>query len=387
MTLENQLFEICKILMLYGGIWMQEMPNWSKFSRKLYKVSSFLSQTLFVSCLPLFSVQLCITFGTDIETGIGTLKNITFVAVICFKMFFIQSKKFNKLIKLATNRELQIMSSLDSEIKRIYRTHVTYAHRIIIAIVLCLHITGYVYMGDGLYRSYSFYKTHQNVTDHTPKPHPVQVWFPFNKNKFYKTAMAYQIMHIVFVLNYNGCAQAVIHSVLVFVKAEMKILQYTVRNINISENSRKTLKMCVLRHQTMARWISEFNGGFQYILLLEYCVTSFTLATILIEILQGKMIAFNMIFFTLSISQLFFLSWNANEILLESSSGLSNAIYDCTWYNLDQSSKSIIKFMIMRCSKPLTISIGPFGSMTIDAAASRLKLSYSVASVFSTTSL
>ncbi|XP_060530175.1 odorant receptor Or2-like [Cylas formicarius] len=79
-------------------------------------------------------------------------------------------------------------------------------------------------------------------------------------------------------------------------------------------------------------------------------------------------------------SQLLLLAWYSDEIVFQSVE-LAPALYQSKWYECSKESRVLISIMLMRCQRPLTIDIGSFGPMTVQSAATRLKLAYSYASV------
>ncbi|XP_030746024.1 uncharacterized protein LOC115874870 [Sitophilus oryzae] len=231
-----------------------------------------------------------------------------------------------------------------------------------------------------------------NQTMEATKPHAVQIWFPFDKNNKYMLAMTYECFHITQSLMINGAAQALINSTMVFFRAQLKCLQFFIKNFDTTlvngeimcDGIEESIKLLIIKYQQVIRCVQEFNNCFQDILLLDYSVISLQLATILIDLYQGKQMAFNSFFFVLISLQLFLMSWNANEIIEESSTGLLNALYESNWYTQkNKATKSLILMTMMRTSRPLSISIGPFGKLTMNAAISRMKLAYSVLSLLS----
>ncbi|XP_066247216.1 odorant receptor 10-like [Euwallacea similis] len=252
----------------------------------------------------------------------------------------------------------------------------------------CSYMTR-IYIADGLYRIYSFYETNSNVKPTDLKLHCVLFWFPVNKDEYYKMSMVYEMFHIFQTLNYNGANLFFILilfiSVMAFLKTKLKILQHnasSMKYFNIS-NIEDILKGYSKKHQELIKWVKDFNISFQYIILLYYSMISVTLATILIGIIQICKNIFNAIFFTMNFVQLFALSWNANEILHESSSNLTDAIYLCPWYKFDTTSKYLVFFILLKYKNPLAVANGPFDYLTIEVTTLRVKLSYTVFSVLS----
>ncbi|CAG9764260.1 unnamed protein product [Ceutorhynchus assimilis] len=89
---------------------------------------------------------------------------------------------------------------------------------------------------------------------------------------------------------------------------------------------------------------------------------------------------FSVIYLALLISQLFILAWSANEINVQSSN-ISNAIYESNWMDQSESTKKTMLIMMMRAQKPLSLTIGPFGPMNLDAGIMTLKGAYTYAGV------
>ncbi|XP_050303717.1 odorant receptor Or2-like [Anthonomus grandis grandis] len=389
MARKDEVFQICKTLLLYSSVWLAKMPDWPKSSVKLYKVFSLLCQSLFVSCVPLFLVNLFKVIGHDMDTAVGVMKSLTFYGVVIAKIATIQSSKMTKLIESAIKKEETFIRSNDFHIRNLFRKYCLYSNMCALFVASFTSLTGIVLIIDSIYMASSYkIQYDSNVTDHFVYPHPVYMWFPFDKDSYYKCSLTYELIHIAQTTYYNGSAQAFIISALVLIKMQFKILQYRIKNLEPRrDNAINLLKKYAREHQVLIRWIGEFNDDIKYIILLEYCVSSLTFASILLDIIKGKQMAFNILFILLTISQIFAVAWSANEIFNEGSTGMSAALFECPWYELDHSCKKCIQMMIMRCGKPLTITIGPFGFMTLDAAISRVKLAFSLISVLSTSTI
>ncbi|XP_060530227.1 odorant receptor 49b-like [Cylas formicarius] len=104
------------------------------------------------------------------------------------------------------------------------------------------------------------------------------------------------------------------------------------------------------------------------------------LAAVLFQIFAERDIFFNVLYLCLCLSQLLILSWNANEILLQSTE-LSQTLYESKWVDQNETIKACMQIMVARCLRPLSLTIGPFGSINLDVAISRIKLAYTCVSV------
>nr|QXE93241.1 odorant receptor 15 [Eucryptorrhynchus brandti] len=400
-----ELFNSCKLLMIIAGVWSNKIKFSSDYKRKAYKIYSIGGQLYYVSCVIPFVIKLYQTIKMkDIETLTAVLKSVTFITTIIAKMSLCQTEKITKLISSAIEEEKAISSREDTNIKNIYSLHAKYCSAVVKVLISALYISGITCIAEAFYEAHQYfqdfnylYPINKTLAESLKKPHAVQFWFPFDKDKHYVWAMTYECVHIIQSLIFNGAAQALINTAMIFLQAELKILQhclthydkYYLKNpfVNIGNISVQTLKVFIVKHQKIIKWVEDFNHSFQNILLLEYLVISIMLATTLVELYQGDNLPFNTFFFMLCSMQLFILAWNANEILIESSSGLTDSLYNSPWYLEEENkTKVLVHIMMMRSLKPLAISIGPFGIMTMNAALSRMKLAYSVLSVMSNTS-
>ncbi|XP_076274643.1 uncharacterized protein LOC143205297 isoform X1 [Rhynchophorus ferrugineus] len=394
----NPIFKYCKVLLIFGGVWTLEL-NVSPFKKKLYNAYSYFAQYFYFMCLFLFIIEFSQVLGKDLEATISNIKSLTFVTTVIAKTVLCQTRQMSKLIRRLFREEQQIHNIKVGEIRNIYTRHSIYCRNIVYVLIISLYFTGILFLSAASYDVYSYKKEYnlwfqinETVAAGIKKPHPIQCWFPFDRNKYYSVAITYELYHITQSLIYNGAAQTLVNSTLIFFRTELQILQYLVKNFEINTTGKHlhnfseiklSLKNLTVRYQNIIRWVGDFNDCFQYILLLEYSVISLMLATILIEIYQGKQLVINSLFFVLLLTQLFIMSWNANEIIEQSSHELLTSLYGSNWYKQNRNCCMPIYIMMLRCSRPLSIAIGPFGKLTVDAAVSRVKLAYSVLSLMS----
>ncbi|VEN51609.1 unnamed protein product [Callosobruchus maculatus] len=104
-------------------------------------------------------------------------------------------------------------------------------------------------------------------------------------------------------------------------------------------------------------------------LLLEFTILSMQIATMLYDFIRTRdiTIVFKITYTSLIIVQMFLLAWSANEIK-EQSSEISSAVYESDWYNMDKRVKKCLTIIMMRAQRPLTLSVGPFFTLTNDTA-------------------
>ncbi|XP_050296986.1 odorant receptor Or2-like isoform X3 [Anthonomus grandis grandis] len=87
-------------------------------------------------------------------------------------------------------------------------------------------------------------------------------------------------------------------------------------------------------------------------------------------------LAFPIFYSFMLTSEVFFLGWMCNESL-----AIADAAYNSLWYNENKNVKVMLKILMMRAQKPLTMDNGPFGPMTTNTIVSTLKAAYSYATL------
>ncbi|XP_048520478.1 uncharacterized protein LOC109539035 [Dendroctonus ponderosae] len=180
---------------------------------------------------------------------------------------------------------------------------------------------------------------------------------------------------------------------MIYVVIKLKILQHLFQNFNTYPKNLENfhmelrdvlaidnLKHLIRQHQDIISFVKELDKNIKIGVLIEYTITSLMLATISIQVLTGNKVASFSFYGLILIYQLFLLSWNAAEIKTQSEK-IAGAIYATDWYVYGPGVKQIIHFIIMRCSRGLSLDIGPFGPNDLGAASARLKLAYSYVSV------
>ncbi|XP_030746041.1 odorant receptor 30a-like [Sitophilus oryzae] len=379
MASETELFRFSKHLLLVTGLMPLHQIKWPAFYQNMYRGMSLGMQAVYGTCIVLFTIELMIVIKTDTQAAPPVLECLTFVSVVTAKIILLQSKKMTNIIDMAFKEEDLINQVKDKATLDIYSQHVKYCNKVCAVILFFLYATGALYLIDGYIENKAYLKQYLKEYNYNKtllaRPHPVPVWFPFDKNKHYNPAICYEVFHITSTVVYNSAAQQLIISVLIYLKADLRILQHIINTVEQRKENEKIsmqecLKVAIKKYQKITAWVEDFNNSFRYIVLLEYCVTSLMLAAILVQIIQGVKVWFNTSFFILSFLQLFTLSWNANEIIIESSDALSKAIYETHWYNMDKESATLIKIMLLRCQRPLSITIPGIGPVTTDAAVS-----------------
>ncbi|XP_060530732.1 odorant receptor Or2-like isoform X2 [Cylas formicarius] len=360
------MFKVAKILMITGGIWKLKMTK-SNLLQFIYAVYSGVVQVLYASGPVSLLISLFYLFQTDIAKGVV------------------------RLFSRAVREQVDVYRHRDGVVRKVYQDHVKYCKWTTAPVAVLFLICGLSQSGIGIWTNFNFEQLQRQSNETLELPLAVPFWYPFDKNKHHLLALLFQVFQSQFTSFYCAGTQAYYNSIFIFVRAQLKILQYNFRNFDdrseanrqISEDFTLTaLKKLCEKHQELIRSVEELNDSLKSIMLLEYSVASVLLAALLFQVMANIGVEFNIYVFFILSCQLMAMAWNCNEIIIQST-GLASALYESRWYQHSQQVKVIVHLMLVRCQKPLNLTIGPFGPMTANDGVSRLKLAYSFVSVMS----
>ncbi|XP_023024059.1 odorant receptor 10 [Leptinotarsa decemlineata] len=114
-------------------------------------------------------------------------------------------------------------------------------------------------------------------------------------------------------------------------------------------------------------------------MLLEFTINSIQITSLMFQFITmdiDPILIFRITYSSLMIIQTFLLAWHANEIT-EQSLLISQAIYESRWYELHTGLQRILHLVMIRAQRPLTLSIGPFFTLTNGTAVTTMKAAYS----------
>ncbi|XP_076254243.1 odorant receptor 67c-like [Rhynchophorus ferrugineus] len=378
----DRLFQIAKILMLIAGTWrleLKELPNkWQMF----YNIYSVFIQISFNTFVISFLIELYMTWGIDNDKAVECLTTLIVNLVFVVKMGLFQTKKMTKLLNQIIDH-VNCLSIDDEHGEYIFESHLRYNNILNIGILIYTFSLGLHLNIIGLVQYVYFQQEPNNVTESADKPIILMYWYPFDYNKHYGFVIFYQFFTIFASDLYNSAIQAMFNTIIIQLSSDLKMLQLEFQKFNMNmKESKQKLKNIIVKHQKIIEYIEGLNETLKYPLLIEYMVSSVMFASVLVQILQGKKIIFNVEYFVIMAFQLFILSWNANEIKIQSEH-IAYSIYESKWYEDSTEVKKMLYIVVMRCRKPLSLNIGPFGSLTNDAFLSRIKLAYSYVSLLS----
>ncbi|XP_060525853.1 odorant receptor 30a-like [Cylas formicarius] len=381
MASDKGYFGYIRRLMMMVGIWRLLDYQTSTLKRRIYEVYAVLFQLICLSALVSLIGELPILFRTNNATAaMDNIGKIIATVVVIFKMTMWRSNQMLRLMRLVLHQDSDIRLQPDSQIKAIYQRHQNYDDKFISLIVSSAVMIAVCAAGFGDVDCYLYTRQFRNLNQ-TQKPLPMNLWYPFDRNRHYVFVLIDQNIRPSMACLCIGVVSASVNSVIVFLKLQLTLLQRNFRSFDGCKGN--DLKALCVEHQKLIEFVAIFNGAMRNIIFLEYTVSSLTFATVIFQITTGDQLVFSFTMLAYISLQLLTFAWNSNEILIQSIE-LAKAIYESRWYDQSKSTKLLLYTMMMRCQKPLCLRIGLLGVMDLNAGLSRLKLGYSYTSVMKT---
>ncbi|XP_060525110.1 uncharacterized protein LOC132701321 isoform X2 [Cylas formicarius] len=383
MTLSEKYFSYIRRLMIVVGIWNIEKEI-SQSKKKFYAVYSIIMQTVCASPIVSYTLDVPSLLKSNQTEAFSIIGVIIFFAIIITKMLMCQSQSIVNLIRIAVQPNFQAVKDLNVEVEAIYKKQTRLNNYLITIVIGSMTILVVSVSVFGDFTCYMYFKQYSNATD---KPMLQNYWYPFDTNKYYALVLVEQHIRVTLSAFCIATVNAFVICIIIFARLQLKLLQYGFRNFDKltrhknSAEGASVLKQLYQKHLDLIGFIADLNQSFSFIIFIEYMISSITFAAQILQIIDGGeklLFACGALFYT--IIQLLIFSWSSNEIIIQSKE-LATALFESNWYDYDKEIKVMAHIMIMRCQKPLSLTIGRFGVMDLDVGVSRLKLAYSYTSV------
>ncbi|CAG9765748.1 unnamed protein product [Ceutorhynchus assimilis] len=345
--------------MIWAGLWKLEIKENLKLSYKIWQLYMMCCYAILSIGLSGNVVYVYLRDPARIIEAIG----IAMSDYICLlKMLLCALRKTTQLLQTAVQDD-EIVSSEDPTLNQLLCRHKKSVNMIGLFIVtysfaFCVHMS--FYGGLVQYRNYQM-----KFPNATEKPEYIlSLWLPFNVQNHFDLALFLQCFLLL-----QGCAGSFAslgftNAMISYAVIKLKMLKYYFRNfdkfpqeihskdpVHRNRMAIRNLENLIRKHQFIIRFIKDLNESMSIILLIEYSLSSLMLASIISQIMNSGDIAF--------------------------------AIYESDWYNYDSKVGKLIFMIVMRARRELTLNIGPFGPITLEAAKARMQVAYSYLSVIS----
>ncbi|KAF7266434.1 hypothetical protein GWI33_020264 [Rhynchophorus ferrugineus] len=209
------------------------------------------------------------------------------------------------------------------------------------------------------------------------------MWLPFDKTKNTVATWTIEIWLCYFNVLLFVTVKITIITLIIFLYTHLRVLHIRIKNIGDKQTNEEDVITFIKQHQHLISLENRVNDLLKYLLLQEYFLNAANIAASLVQILvlESFLEILYMCLHGLYASfQIFALGWVANEVK-EESMGISDAISNCCFYNCTISTQKSLLITMIRAQRPLMLTLGPFGSMSLSTSISVVKAAYSYATL------
>ncbi|CAG9768718.1 unnamed protein product [Ceutorhynchus assimilis] len=306
----NKFYNMTKWLLMAAGIWTLHVEDNLKMPYKTYK---FFLRFNYLCCNLAIAANFIVNVGVNNRKAVESLAITISNLCITLKLILCMAKRMTKLLKMAIE-DLKNNVYNDNQMQGIvlkYTKRITILN--IIIITYTFGLTAHFSIYGGLVEYYKYTYNHPNITE---KPtHLLLMWFPFDLQKHFNSAIALQIFILITCSAFNFSTQGLFNTMMVYVVIKLKMLQHFFRNFDKGNGTEmNNLQACIRKHQELIEFAQDLNSSMKYLLLIEYSVSSVMLASVFVQITERNQIEINIPHALILTFQLFLLSWNAHEI-------------------------------------------------------------------------
>ncbi|XP_060526955.1 uncharacterized protein LOC132702383 isoform X3 [Cylas formicarius] len=347
MPKRNDFFRYMRFFMMFVGIWRLSFPNFL-VHRNMYVAYSAIYQMTCVSSGLLMALKVPLLFETNVPAAIDTTARTMVVVITTVKLAMCQSRDVLGLISQALEEDYRISIQEDPSVRRIYRWHSTYCNNLVKLLVGSFILLAFFTVGTVDANILASLASGRQLNYTTEKLIAVHFWYPYDESRHYAMAILEQHVRTILSCLTIGTVTAFINFMIVALMLRLKLLQYYFKEFQAYSPDGFVasarvgidvgLKLVCQKHQELIKSFENFNRHMKHIILLEYTLTSVMFAGQLVQ--------------------------------LVASAALATALLESSWYEQPLEIQKEISFMVMRCQKPLRLTIGAFGTMDIGAAIS-----------------
>ncbi|XP_066258781.1 odorant receptor 10-like [Euwallacea similis] len=386
------MFSTTKWLLMASGSWRLELSHNLHLP---YQIYMFFMRSIYVWAFVAINVSFMQNIGIHNDKAMEILSMAINITCCTIKLIICARRKVVLLLKTALEDHFEGTEG-GQKIKKMLRNYKRYVRNLNLftftytyTLALSFGILG------GFVEYHEFQKSHPNATENPQ--YLITMWIPFDVQKHFDLALTVQMVVYVNAGTGSCSSLALFNTLMIYVVIKLRILQHKLTNFDnylmktkegfvsltvAPGEAVRNLKELIKEHQNLIRFVRDLDGNIKHGIFIEYSFTSFMLASMLLQLINGYRLALFVPYFMVLTFQLFLLSYNAEEIGYQSSQ-IGNTIYESDWYLYGKDVKWLVCMIMMRSQRQLCLNIGSFGPNSLKAAMARLKLAYSYTSVMS----
>nr|WJJ63323.1 odorant receptor 23 [Pachyrhinus yasumatsui] len=388
---KDKLVSILKLPLITAGLWQRPVTK-NPILSKMHYLFSVLARLNFL----IFYFSIVTELIRVIVQKYALLTIITDFSVVttCTKMLFIiiivLKNDIIVLLDEMTRKEEEVWKAKDIETKNIFNEKVKMAEFFAKSLWVTTFITVASLNVSGIIGNNNLKKYNEANNASVESHFLYQFWFPANK-----------LDHLVLVTiinlfcSYGGIVYNVTTNLLVVVicihsASHLSILQQRLRTYipddfkeDQMDEAIKNLNDLIFQHRYLIAFTTHVNRSCRNIILMEFILTTLDVASVALNITMMNLsdMAWLVLYLPLLILQIYSLAWSTNEVYIQSQA-IADAAYESKWYLLNKKGRYLTQIIIQRAQRrPLNMTIGAFGPMTMESFLMIMKGAYSYVSL------
>uniref|UniRef100_A0A310SE51 Odorant receptor n=1 Tax=Chrysomela lapponica TaxID=153811 RepID=A0A310SE51_CHRLA len=367
----------CKIILKWTRYFMVasgalQIRTSSRISKIIYTFWAHLSHAYyFFFCV---SLSIGAIYADDQEKLDYAKETILLCLLLLWKLAISCSNQILRVVEEVQEVEAKITAG---EITRIYDGNCSHNYKIFFFLTSLYFSTCYLYSSNAIQQ----WRLMQTGAERKSLLFPG--WYPFDSDRYFDLAYFYQITIGFFIVLYSSTCDSLFISLVNFATARLAILGYELEHLGTSSTRGKLpvydcLRKIVKEHKEIIRYVENLNAMLRWYFFGDFLVGSYHVSLAIINVrhhLYEESIFFHSFYLMYILSQVCCLYFHINELILESTN-LSRKIYEGEWYDQSLEVKRSLLIVMMRCRKPLILTIGNFGVINNNLFVKILKAAY-----------
>ncbi|CAG9764181.1 unnamed protein product [Ceutorhynchus assimilis] len=371
------------------------LPNISENKSRHYKIThnvhTFFIYLVALCCVLAEVIKLYQIVTDDYFIYDELIRNLvmtTFHITTMLKCVFLRSRTSAKLFKAIINYEKMVYDSANDKIISIYRELLTNMQKTRNYYFMVFLTNVVFYIAAPKFRD-PYYITRNNVTAIVQQM-PISSWTPIENNYWFSfiwtSGVGFYL--VIFFLT----TDLTINSFIMFGVCQIKILKHFISDFHYYANDIKQKRSCtkeesfrmlqkelIIMHQEILSSIRDLNKTLKKVMLIDFVPSSLQLAGVLFQTMANLSVIQCILvgqFIVTLCARIFIYCNNAQNLAVQSES-VASTWYDIDWTELPHDVRKNIVFCMSVAQKPLYITVGDMGNITLETFLSIIKGAYS----------
>ncbi|XP_060533601.1 odorant receptor 2a-like [Cylas formicarius] len=376
---QNSILDFPKRFMVITGIWRASSITLNSSAQKAYIAYCVFVKLYYSLFVALAVIKFTMSVLSENSTEFRQLSYIISMLTTLYAAMVCDTINFRRIISYIEDRENYLAGCDDEDLLKLYSLLTKTGKFVSTTLVLTVASTGSAVILENIWRNVAIAKHNSGGNGTAEIAFIIDLYYFGLTTR--KPATAFILVNecmSVFNIIMTFATKSITLTCMIFASYALQELQIRLRKIGMDADVDFGFKRAVSQHLDVISYIHDLNDLVKYLILFEYLFESLNVAVLSVQLAayESQTLLSSASYLSYLLLQIFMLGWTADEIKMQSVA-LSDALYQCPWYEQNEASKKVILVMIKLTQKPLTLTIGPFDAMTMQSALAIIKGSYS----------